>query len=82
MVEFFQEASTWASRPKKMPVSSERKGRRPGYGVVPSRDGGMFIGTSSLQAGEEGVEITFIQAVGAVDNMEMWYGDTQRGFWL
>jgi hypothetical protein len=42
----------------------------------------MFIGTSSLQAGEEGVEITFMQAVGAVDNLEMWYGDTQRGFGL
>jgi hypothetical protein len=42
----------------------------------------MFIGTSSLQAGEEGLEITFIQAVGAVDNMEIWYGDTQRGFGL
>ena len=40
----------------------------------------MFIGTSSLQAGEESVEITFIQAVGAVDNMEIWYGDTQRRF--
>jgi hypothetical protein len=36
----------------------------------------MSIGTSSLQASEEGLEITFVQAVGAVDNMEMWYGDT------
>src|SRR5215831_18700148 len=65
---FSRSVSTWASRPKKMPVSSERNGRRPGYGAWPSRDGGVFIGTSSLQAGEEGLEITFIQAVGAVEN--------------
>jgi hypothetical protein len=42
----------------------------------------MSIGASSPQAGEESLEIMFIQAVGAVDNMEMWYGDTSRGFGL
>ena len=76
MAKFSRSASTWVSRPKKMPVSSARNGRRPGYGAWPSRDGGMFIGTSSLQAGEEGLQITFIQAAGAVDNMEIGYGDT------
>ena len=71
MVEFFQEGVNLGLASKENTCFIGAKGAQTRIRRIAEQRWGMFIGTSSLQAGEEGVEITFIQAVGAVDNGDL-----------